>query len=456
MTVHILANPDREAKRLITVLKQCPIQKHEEKDPMLRRFPKTLTRGAFPKYSDREMKNLWELFTPDDANPSSQTNKNMGVAPGKDIERNLERERLEKEREREALIEEKRQRELMDMEKERAAYEQELERQNERVVPEYDYQQSEPPTKAGQRPAMRAHMRQQSSDERGLKRTKSKASTVRHYEDDHHERDPYESMPPPPLPNNGVERERKPYARGLSNRKEDVTLHDSDEEYLETPHGNSNFARPRANTRTSNVEAIDPYSRQIYKTPTHQPYPHSSSEPSPPPGAKYSDLDREEEDLYQMMAAKQAEIAAIEERLSRQRVPAKQAFSSNRISQATLDQDEEEARERLQRAEDDWEREERERKRWAEAGRHRYESDYGHDTNRDSSGGLGTEEYTVGTPISQYSWRDSYGGAPVGPGGKRATTGGGRISGGGEWEEFKYDEVSPIRTRKDHIEPERW
>lgn len=277
-------------------------------------------------------------------------------------------------------------------------------------------------------------------DTRTLERTKSTKSVGRPYEAN----DAYEAMPPPQLPNNGIERERKPYSRQTPVRKEDPSFNDSDDEYYQPP----TQTRSRANTRDLNPDVIDP-SYQIKKPMPRAQYSPPSPDGSPPPAVKnYSDLDREEEDLYQMMAAKQAEIAAIEERLVRQRAPIKQLPMSTNNNRSMVDRDKEEARERIRRAEEDWEREERERKKWAEAGRQRYEQDLGNDGARNSA----AADYHSTTPISQYSWRESYGGAPAGPGGKRAVATGGRISGGGEWEEFKYDEVSPVRARKNSIE----
>ncbi|KAK6359514.1 hypothetical protein TWF696_000670 [Orbilia brochopaga] len=397
MTIQILSDPDREARRLITVLKQCPIQNPFEKDPMFRRFPKTLTRESFPKYVDGDTRRLWDLFVPDDeATPPARSSSNP---PNNRVKEQDQRER-ERERERE------RDQRVLEVLQDRDSG-------NRSITPRGASGGYMPP------PIVTENSRQ---DERM-----------------------YGSKPPPPLPNdNGIERERSPYSRTIPLKKEDMTHRQYDDDDYDD--------------RMNHPYAYDPPAAPPQLSPRAAPGPSipAKSRPLSPPltGSKHndkriSDFDREEEDLYKVMAAKRAEIAAIEERLKKQAIrsppPPEAVPSRHEISSpdpegyggggVVYDSDEEEAIRR--RAEEDWDREAREREKWAEARRRKYEMEVRGEGDYDP-------DFQAATPISHYSWRDSYTSpAPVIV--KRNTpqnynTGRSRLSGGGEWEEFRVDE----------------
>ncbi|KAF3170215.1 hypothetical protein TWF788_010227 [Orbilia oligospora] len=413
MTIQILADPDQEAKRLITVLKQCPIQNPFEKDPMFRRFPKTLSRDSFPKFADGDTRRLWDLFVPDEeqAAPANRSGSNPPPSRGK------EQEQKDRERERDQRVLEV----LQDRDS-----------GNRSITPRGGAGGYVPPPIAEE--IVAEHLRG----------------------------DRYESKPPPPLPNdNGIERERSPYSRTVPQRKEEASRPEYDDD---------------------DYDQLNPF---LYETTKLTPQPPAGpsippkTRPLSPPLSKHndkriSDFDREEEDLYKVMAAKRAEIAAIEVRLKKQtksppipqeedeirgyhqggHIPmpmppqninitmdamASPDPSSNYAANVDYDSDEEAAIRK--RAEEDWDREAREREKWVEARRRKIELE--------GTSGQGEYEpdFQAATPISHYSWRDSHTSpAPVVV--KRDTTqnynsgvmGRSRLSGGGEWEEFRVEE----------------
>ncbi|KAF3905793.1 hypothetical protein AA313_de0204979 [Arthrobotrys entomopaga] len=405
MTIQILSDPDREAKRLITVLKQCPIQNPFEKDPMLRRFPKTLSRESFPKFADGDVRRLWDLFVPDDEQqtPAATTAARPGnnPPPSRGMEQDQrEREQRERERERDQRV-----LEVL----------QDRDTGSRSITPRGGAGGYAPPPNPQEDDTIPEHLR----GERW-----------------------YESRPPPPLPNdNGIERERSPYSRTIPMKKEDVTrpeYDDDDYDRIHHPYGYENV--------NPNVP-LSPH--RPPPVPTGPSIPPKTRPLSPPlSGTKksdkrISDFDREEEDLYKIMAAKRAEIAAIEERLKKQASAPQEHIPMPHVPEMTTpdladgyDSDEEAAI--RQRAEEDWDREAREREKWVEARRRRLEMESRGEGEYDA-------DFQAATPISHYSWRDSYTSpAPVVV--KRNTpqnlnAGRTRLSGGGEWEEFRVDEA---------------
>ncbi|KAF3911394.1 hypothetical protein ABW20_dc0102528 [Dactylellina cionopaga] len=455
MTIQILSDPDREAKRLITILKQCPIQNPFEKDPMIRRFPKTLTRDSFPKYADGDTRGLWDLFVPDEEQQTPVATRSSNNPPppsrGPDQEAK-DREQRERERERDQRV--------LEVLQDRDSGNRSITPRGNSGVSGY----APPP------------ITEEDDDEDPI---------PEHLRNDRG----YESKPPPPLPNNnGIERERSPYSRTIPLRKEELLARpdyedeDEDDDVYHLHHD----INPPYPYESANAPIAPPMS-PVRGVPMGSSIPAKVRPLSPPlSGAKksdkrISDFDREEEDLYKIMAAKRAEIAAIEERLNKQsqgrsplqdqmpppplqqqqqqqqppppppqqqqqqHIPMPQGLASPDPSSFApadgYDSDDEAAI--RQRAEENWDREAREREKWVEARRRRLEME------SRGEGGAGAAgeydpEFQAATPISQYSWRDSYTSpAPVVV--KRNTpqnynTGRSRLSGGGEWEEFRIDE----------------
>ncbi|KAK6338346.1 hypothetical protein TWF730_002409 [Orbilia blumenaviensis] len=409
MTIQILSDPDQEAKRLITVLKQCPIQNPFEKDPMFRRFPKTLSRESFPKYPDGDTRRLWDLFVPDEeqAAPANRSGSNPPGSRGK------EQEQKDRERERDQRVLEV----LQDRDS-----------GNRSITPRGGAGGYVPP------PIV---------------------------EEERLRSDRYESKPPPPLPtDNRIERERSPYSRTVLTKKEELPRLEYDDDDYDQVNGypyESNIP-----SRVPNVPSIPPKTRPL----------------SPPLSKqndkRISDFDREEEDLYKVMAAKRAEIAAIEERLNKQtrspplpqvkdeheeypggHIPMPMPPQNINITMNTMaspdpnveyDSDEEAAIRK--RAEEDWDREARERGEWVEARRRKIDMERRGEIPPGTSGaGDYDSDFQAATPVSHYSWRDSHTSpAPVVV--KRDTQqnynagvmGRSRLSGGGEWEEFRVEE----------------
>ncbi|EPS37331.1 hypothetical protein H072_8996 [Dactylellina haptotyla CBS 200.50] len=394
MTIQILSDPDLEAKRLITLLKQSPIQNPFERDPMLRRFPKTLSRESFPKFADGDTRRLWDLFVPDDeAVPAATPRATGNQVPGRSADQEQkEREQRERERERDQRV--------LEVLQDRDA-------DNRSITPRGNAGGGYVPPPIIDDEPIPEHLR----NDRG-----------------------YESRPPPPIPNdNGIERERSPYSRTMPLRRDEVTRGDyDDEEYDQINHA---------------------FGYEAAKAPISSPRPAGPSVPpktgpmSPPKrdDKRMSDFDREEEDLYKVMEAKRAEIAAIEERLNKQAhslvqeqhipMPSGPEMMSPDLAEG-YDSDEEAAI--RQRAEEDWDREAREREKWVEARRRKLEMESRGEGDYDA-------DFQVATPVSHYSWRESYTSpAPVVV--KRNTpqnfnAGRTRLSGGGEWEEFRVDEA---------------
>ncbi|KAF3936433.1 hypothetical protein ABW19_dt0204276 [Dactylella cylindrospora] len=374
----------------MTLLKICPIQNPFEKDPTMKRFPKTLTRDSFPKFVDGDTRRLWDLFVPDpdEGAPAARPANPRPNRPQDQEQREREREREREQRVLEVL--------------------QDREASNRSLTPRGNAGGFIPPPVVEEEP---------------------KPEPLRP------NRGGYESRPPPPIPNdNGIERQRSPYSRTTPVRKEDITGPDYDDDYDKINH--AFYAVPTTETpispRIQNGPAIPPKARPL----------------SPPlSGGKdkrISDFDREEEDLYKVMAAKRAEIAAIEDRIKKQtiigtpQIPAERSIPIEMASpQPSADleggYDSEEEAEIRRRAEEDWDREAREREKWVESRRRKLEMQ--------SGGGMDDPA----TPVSHYSWRDSYSTPAAAAAAKRNTqqnynTGRSRLSGGGEWEEFRIDE----------------